>query len=251
VVNIRAFIKLALLLLTSSFLILTALPSWGQGRIEVTDVTSPAQTTQQPRRTYQPHVGRRYSQGEPAPESGRDAAAKYMAPSNGTTSRRPAGTDSDRYLAIHFGPFLTDNAYKWGARDRVGDAGNWTAGLTYRLGGWDRTADFAARVDLSTYDLPEGGATKISLVPLILFPDASSKFPLYFGGGVGLGIMAKQIASESPLNLEYQLLAGVRFFELAGSAGFFVETGIKNHLNIFSDGQFNGIFIALGSVFTF
>ena len=261
--NIRAFLKLALLFLTSSFLILSAAPAWSQGRIEVTDVTSTTETVEAPPPTYnytksrerQPRIGRRYSQTDAAPESGREAASKYMGSgekkSSASESRRPAGTSSERYLALHFGPFLSSDSFHWGRTDKVRDAGNWTAGLTYRLGGWENSADFAIRFDVSTFDLPEGKATKIALLPMILFPDASSQFPLYFGGGVGLGVMSKQIDDESALALEYQLVGGVRFFELAGSAGAFIEAGIKNHIHILSDGQFNGAFISFGTVFTF
>jgi hypothetical protein len=252
--NIRALLKLLLLLLTSSILILRAWPANAQGAIDVTDVTTPAEDS--PRVQSRPqatparrgYVGRRYSQSDAAPEAGRDAASKYMGVSG---SRRPAGTTAPRYLAIHIGPFISDSSYHWGHANKVNDAANWTAGMTYRLGGWDQSADFALRFDLSTYSLPEGHATKISVLPIVMFPDASSRFPLYFGAGAGLGIMAKQLPDESPLVLEYQIFGGVRFFELFGSTGLFLESGIKNHLSIFSDGQFNGIFMAAGAVFTF
>lgn len=243
---------------------LFSLPSqaWSQGRVEVTDMTdvAPDQPTSESapvsRQNSRPNgaVGRRYSQGEQAPPTGRGAAQKYMGVGGtGASTRSPAqaGTSAAHYLALHVGAFVSDDAYKWGRENRVSDVGNVTAGITYRIGEWVNSMDLALRLDFSTYDLPAGDATKISVLPIVLFPDASSRFPLYFGGGLGPGIMAKTTDGESALTLEYQLLLGARFFEVFDSTGFFVEAGIKNHLHLFSDGQFNGQFIAAGAVFTF
>jgi hypothetical protein len=99
--------------------------------------------------------------------------------------------------------------------------------------------------------LAEGEVTKFSIMPIITFPDASSRFPLYFGVGLGLGVFGNQIPGESTLALDYSLIAGARFFNLWGQTGLFVEGGIKNHLHLLSDGQFNGTFISSGLVFTF
>jgi len=92
---------------------------------------------------------------------------------------------------------------------------------------------------------------KMSLMPLLIFPDASSKFPLYFGIGGGPGIFFKQIADESQIAFDYQFLMGARFFDIVNQAGFFVETGMKNHLLVLTSGQFNGVFLTSGAVFTF
>jgi len=192
---------------------------------------------------------------------GRRAAVKYMAPkrpdgaeteSEAPARRGPAaGTTSDHYLAIHVGSFLSDNAYKWGAPDNQSNVGSYNFGVTYRMGEWVNSMDLLFRFDVSRMNLAEGGVTKFGVLPLITFPDASSRFPLYFGAGIGLGVFGNQIAGESALTLDYQLLGGARFFNVWGETGIFVEGGIKNHLFLFSDGQFNGTFIATGLVFTF
>ncbi|MCB0369349.1 MAG: hypothetical protein KDD45_07815, partial [Bdellovibrionales bacterium] len=92
---------------------------------------------------------------------------------------------------------------------------------------------------------------KMSILPVLIFPEASSKFPLYFGVGAGLGVFFKQVQDESNVSFDYQLFMGARFFNVYGSTGFFIETGLKNHLHITSDGQFNGSYLAAGAVFTF
>lgn len=196
------------------------------------------------------------------PRVGRRAAAKYMAPKRpdgaeaedtDTPARRgpAAGTTSDHYLAIHLGSFVSDNAYKWGAPDNQSNVGSYNFGVTYRMGEWVNSMDLLFRFDVARMNLAEGGVTKFSILPLITFPDASSRFPLYFGAGIGLGVFGNQIAGESALTLDYQLLGGARFFNVWGETGLFVEGGIKNHLFLLSDGQFNGTFIATGLVFTF
>ena len=189
---------------------------------------------------------------------GRKAAEKYMgpkkdAPAEGST-KRAAGTamsPNDHYLAVHIGGFISDTAYKWGARDSSSNVGKWNLGVTYRVGEWHNSMDLLIRVDFASFQLDDGRANKLSFLPVVTFPDSSSRFPLYFGAGLGLGVFVNQLSNESPLALEYQLLAGIRFFDILQNTGFFVEAGLKNHLLLTSDGQFNGTFIAVGSVFTF
>jgi hypothetical protein len=198
----------------------------------------------------------RASQPNGQPQVGRKAAEKYMAPretqvAGETAARHAAGTSGDHYLAIHVGFFLSDIAYKWGAPEKQENVGKWNFGLTYRVGEWVNSMDLAVRFDLLSYGLDEGRANKMSFMPVVTFPDANSKFPLYFGAGAGLGVFLNQVPSEGSLSLDYQLFGGLRFFEVIENTGFFVEGGIKNHLHLLSDGQHNGTFAAVGTVFTF
>lgn len=237
----------------------------GMGAVEVTDqgsVTPGSATERAMRRNRRDRVRRDFK-----PEVGRQAAAKYMSPqrpdarnedlSDNSTStqssssgRGPAGT-TDRYLALHFGSFLSDNSYRWGTPENQENVGRWNVGVTYRVGEWVNSMDLLMRFDVSRFAMAEGGVTKFSFLPIITFPDASSRFPLYFGAGVGLGVFGTQLKGESSLALDYQLLAGARFFNLWDVTGLFVEGGVKNHVHIFSDGQFNGTYITAGLLFTF
>lgn len=192
------------------------------------------------------------------PKTGRDAAAKYMAPrrpaqdgvNTESISSRPVSAES-HYLALHLGAYISDSAYKWGGVENPKDVGKWNLGITYRVGEWVNSMDLAIRVDVSSFQLHEGQATKLSFLPVIMLPDSKSKFPLYFGAGVGAGVFVNQVEKESPLSLDYQVFAGARFFDLIGTTGFFIEAGLKNHLFLLSDGQFNGTFAAIGTVFSF
>lgn len=181
------------------------------------------------------------------PVVGRKAAEKYMAP------RRPASALSSdaHYLALHIGTFVSDNAYQWGGKDSVSNVGRTNLGVTYRVGEWTNSMDLAVRIDWLQYALEEGRPSKLSFAPVVMFPDATSKFPLYFGGGAGLGIFMTQVSRESSLSLDYQIFAGARFFNIFDNTGFFVEGGMKNHLLLLSDGQFNGTYAAAGAIFSF
>jgi hypothetical protein len=197
---------------------------------------------------------------KPGARVGRKAAEKYMSPRAQSTTTEQTATRStaaelsptDHYLALHFGGFVSDTSYKWGNRDQQDGTGQSTFGVTYRVGEWRNSMDLGVRIDYNSYSLDAGKANKLSFMPLVSFPDASSKFPLYFGAGVGLGIFTTQLSGESALALDYTLLLGARFFDIADTnAGFVVEAGLKNHLFLASDGQFNGTFVAIGPVFTF
>lgn len=187
------------------------------------------------------------------PRVGRNAAAKYF------EKREPAQDDgngnsggaTDHYLALHFGRYMGSQAYEWGMHGKETGVGGNTYGLTYRVDQWANSMDLNLRVDFQEYNAADEKPTKLSLMPLLTFPDASSKFPLYFGIGAGLGVFFKQIADESPLSLDYQLVIGARFFNVFENTGFFIESGIKNHIQIFTSGQLNGTFLAGGAVFTF
>lgn len=187
---------------------------------------------------------------EAKPVVGRDAAAKYFkrTPSQNELS---LGGSSDRYLALHFGRFTSSQSYDWGKLGPQEDVGKNNFGVTYRIGEWQNSMDLKLRIDYQEFEIGGEDASKISFMPMITFPDANSRFPLYFGAGLGLGIFLKQVERKSALSFDNQLVAGARFFNVFENTGFFIEAGLKNHLLILSSGQFNGTFLAGGMVFTF
>lgn len=201
-------------------------------------ITVPATTTSAPR------VGRRVSSEAPSP--GKEAAAEYFQKSNA-----PAVNSADHYLALHFGRLMSSQSWEWGSKGRKDNEGENNIGMTYRLGEWINSMDFVIRVDFNEYTVNGERLQKMSFLPMITFPDAASLFPLYFGIGGGLGIFFKQLDQESPLSFDYQLILGARFFNIYQNTGFFIESGLKNHIQITSDGQFNSTFLSGGLVFTF
>jgi hypothetical protein len=186
------------------------------------------------------------AQGMPQ-EVGRQAAGRYFEP-----NREPAAVAADdHYLAVHLGKFMDSSSWEWGQHEREDNTGNFSIGVTYRVSKFTDTMDMNLRVEANEYSVVGEKPFKLSFMPVITFPEASSKFPLYFGAGAGAGVFTRQVKDESYLSFDYQLFMGARFFDIYENAGFFVETGLKNHLLLTTSGQFNGVFLAAGAVFTF
>lgn len=231
----RSFTALVLL----GFLISTVM-AWGQA-VEI-DPGGEPDTYGRPKQPEKPKAG-----------SGQARDYFKARSQKRSTDRRPAnesGGPTPRYLTVGFGSFFADQGYRWGKGDQE-DIGKLNVGVTYRMGEWVNSMDLAMRVDYTTYELDEDDARKLTFGGIITFPDSNSHFPLYFGGGLGLGFFVKQINNESAIALDYSIFGGVRFLNIFESFGFFVESGIKNHLHLFSDGQFNGVFINFGPAFAF
>lgn len=185
------------------------------------------------------------------PVVGRDAAARYFQKRDPAQQQAGSVGPSDHYLAIGFARYMSSQSYDWGKNGQQDDVGGNSLGVTYRVGEWQNSMDLNLRIDYAEFDLPGENPSKLSFLPLLIFPDAGSRFPLYFGAGVGLGVFLKQTNSKSALSLDYQLVLGARFFDVFENTGFFVEAGLKNHLHILSSGQFNGTYLSGGLVFTF
>ncbi len=184
------------------------------------------------------------------PVVGRDAAAGYMGKSSDeevTSSRNR----QDHYMALHIGKLVNADSWKWGDETKNRNVGSATVGVTYRVKEWMDTTDFLIRIDMNEYDVDGKKPQKLSFIPMILFPEAASEFPLYFGAGMGLGVFFKQLDGESSLALDYQMVVGIRFFDVFENVGFFLESGLKNHIQLTDDGQVNASYVATGALFSF
>lgn len=194
-----------------------------------------------------------------APKVGKRAAAKYFQAQNSSSetesyNREPASEplgSQDHYLALGFGSFTQSDVYKWGQDSKQEDVGKFGVDMTYRLTSDDSLFDQALRVSYNEFKPAGQHSSKLSFMYAMMLPDASSQFPLYFGIAAGPGVYLKQISEESSLSLDYQLFLGLRLFNVFESTGFYIEGGLRNHLHLASDGQFNGTFISAGAVFTF
>ena len=200
-----------------------------------------------------------------APKVGRTAAARYFqlekqAEKRGTASNEDDSSSSysssgkqlqDHFMALGFGTFSESTAYNWAHNGKAEGMGKWGADLTYRFAEQEYLFDEAFRISYNTFKPAEQDSSKLSVLYAITFPEAASRFPIYFGGAAGLGVYIKQIDQESLISFDYQLYLGLRAFNLFDSVGFYVEGGLRNHLHLTSDGQFNGTFLSLGTIFNF
>ncbi len=192
-----------------------------------------------------------------APLVGRKAAAKYLAaaPADGTEpTKEPisevrSAKSSDDLLMLSLGSFVNSRSYNWGGSD-FEDVGRLSYGVTYIFAEWSKF-DLSFRMDFNDYRINNERANKLSLMPILTFPQANRNFPLYFGVGAGLGVYFQQVNRESNISFDYQLLTGARFANVFETLGFFIELAIKNHLNLTSIGQFNGTALTAGAVFAF
>ncbi len=191
-----------------------------------------------------------FSQAE---EVGREAARKYIGqkPKGEARPESSGSASGDRFLAVHVGHFFSDRAYHWGP-DAESDVGSYQLGFTYRIGDWMWSTDLSVRVDWMNYKPDGQRVNKLAFLPAIFLPDAKSGFPLYFGVAAGPSVFLKQLPGESAIAFDYQLLIGLRFFNLYENSGVFIESGLKNSLLVLSDGQHSdGSFVSLGAVFQF
>lgn len=192
-----------------------------------------------------------------APKVGRAAAAKYFQqnPDAQKATRYVASEDGsisagERYLMFGGSLFTKTEAFNWGTVNKQEDVGKYGVDMTYRL---DSTnyIDYALKVAYTEYEVQKQRASKMSFMYAAILPDAGSKFPLYFGAAAGPGVFFTQLANESSVTLDYQLFLGLRIFDLFGSTGFYLEGGMKNHLQLTSDGQLNGTYMSAGAIFSF
>lgn len=98
-------------------------------------------------------------------------------------------------------------------------APDWGLGLSYRVAGWKQRADISLRVEGESSQEDE---RRMTLLSSITFPDVESRFPLYFGTGLGLG---RDLSSQKNFT-ETRIFVGGRISHLLkGTTGFFLELG--------------------------
>lgn len=190
---------------------------------------------------------------------GKAAAARYFADEKKNEKRQIASDGSDskskqpltHYMSLGFGTFADSTTYGWGESGSEKKVGRWGADLSYRFEEQNYLFDQMLRVSYNQFLPEDTEASKLSVLYALVMPEAGSEFPLYFGTAAGFGAYVKQISHESLLSFDYQLYVGLRTFNVFGPVGFYVEGGLRNHLHLLSNGQFNGTFLSLGSIFTF
>ncbi len=194
--------------------------------------------------------------GSGAPKVGRAAAAKYFQNNTeiGTryvASDAPSSAGGDRYMTIGVNTFTKSDAFSWGGSTKETEVGKWGIDMNYRLSQYNNLLDYSLRVSYQEYEPANQKANKLIFMYAVTLPDAESLFPLYFGGAVGAGVFLTQLPDESPVTLDYSLYLGMRLFNVFESTGFYLEGGLKNHLQLTSNGQLNGTYVSAGAVFTF
>jgi hypothetical protein len=192
-----------------------------------------------------------FAQGKarPGTQVGRGAAAKYF-PAPSPEKATVTGSDFQNVLWLHLGRATGSQAYNWSEKGRLDAVATSSYGLSYFLGDWG-SLDGILRADFNEYEFTEQRLLKLSLMPLVVLPQLSTRFPLYFGVGAGLGVFFKQLEAKSQISFDYQLFLGLRLMDLWPGLGFFIEYGLKNHVHLLSEGQLNSTVLSLGPIFHF
>lgn len=190
-----------------------------------------------------------------APKVGRTAAAKYFEKNPQDQSRYVVQDDAgigaeERFLAFGASFYTKSDSFSWGSTNKEQDIGKMGLDMTYRLS-QSNYIDYSLRVLYAEYEPNFQKANKMSFMYAVTLPDAGAKFPLYFGAAAGPGVFFTQLDNESSVSLDYQLFLGLRIFNLFDRTGFYVEGGMKNHVQLTSDGQLNGTYLSTGAIFTF
>jgi hypothetical protein len=191
-----------------------------------------------------------------APKVGRKAASRYFAVADpnkdnaDSSERRRPSSSGDGLLMVHVGGYSSSTSYAWKDSTKRTGVGQANYGITYLFDQW-HGMDFNFRFDFSEYKIDDQRASKLSFIPLFTFPRVETHFPIYFGLGAGPGVFFTQLEDESNLSLDYQLILGARWVDLYENFGVFTEFGLKNHIQVLSDGQFNGMAWSVGALFTF
>ena len=198
-----------------------------------------------------------------APKVGRAAAAKYFQKNSNQdqSSTRDLASETGssagnsgsgtRFLTFGASVYTKSDSYGWGKGGDESGIGKWGVDMSYRLSQYNNLLDYSLRVSYNEYEPNNQRTSKLSFMYAATLPDAESRFPLYFGAGAGAGVFLNQLSGESPLTLDYEVFLGMRLFDIFERTGFYLEGGLKNHLQLTSDGQLNGTYISTGAVFTF
>jgi hypothetical protein len=195
----------------------------------------------------QPVVGRKAAEKYWNSSSSQNSDYQSLGPEEGGSTRQ--NFSRVEFLTLNLGAFIDSQSYLWG-RYHYPNVGRANYGVTYLFDQW-YGFDRHLRIEFSEYQVQGESPRKLSVLPLVTFPRLETQFPLYFGFGAGFGIFFNQLKGESDLSLDYQLVTGLRFFDVFDQLGFFIELAMKNHLFLLSDGQFNGTALNTGMVFTF
>ena len=182
-----------------------------------------------------------------AVETGKAAAMKYFTdqPASIKAPRGPAssGTSYGQLFSVSAGTLIQGKSYQWAGED----LGGWNMQIAYRRNAGYYLAQ-AFHLEFQKFTEAQQEFSKISLLLNFVFP-RSVTFPVYLGVGAGPGFFLKQLVNESSLTLDYKGYVGLRLNQ--EHSQFILESGIKNHVHMLSDGQFIGWFISSGVAYKF
>lgn len=185
-----------------------------------------------------------------AANTGRAAALKYFSKKTPGGSRAPQSRISAPVMvgapglvSLSVGTLVSSQSYQWAGDDLSG----WNAEVAYQPPGGDYFSR-GYHLELQKFNDQSQEFSKLSFLFSLTFPRKIS-FPVYIGAALGPGFFFSQKRGESELSLDYKGFVGFRLNHERSQ--YFVQSGVKNHIHMLSDGQFIGWFVSSGVAYKF
>ncbi len=183
-------------------------------------------------------------------ETGKTAALKYFTgdAKRQVKTRVPASQSfnlqGDQILAVAVGSLINSKSYNWAGEESIP---GWNVEVFYQKAG---TGIFGQgfHLEMQKFATGDDELTKVSMLFSLTFPRRLS-FPVYLGVAAGPGYFLKQKENESDFAFDYKAYLGLRLNQIHSQ--YFVQSGVKNHVHVLSDGQFVGWFVSSGVAYTF
>lgn len=180
-----------------------------------------------------------------AASEGKEAAMKYFTKSSKRqlASRSVVDPGNSNLLAMAVGSLVDSKSYQWTDNQLSG----WNAEIFYHNAS-EGYFGKGYHLELQKFASEDEEFSKVSFLLSFTFPRRLS-FPVYLGVAGGPGYFTKQLRGESAFSFDYKAYLGFRLNEIHSQ--YFVQAGIKNHVHVLSDGQFNGWFVSSGVAYRF
>ncbi len=183
-----------------------------------------------------------------AAATGKSAAMKYFskkAKQPRLSSRAPASAavTGQGLLGLAVGSLINSKSYGWVDEELTG----WNMEVSYLRAGRGTFAQ-GFHLELQKFGAQGQDLTKLAFLLSFNFPRRLS-FPVYIGVSAGPSFFLEQKDEESEFALDYKAYLGLRLNE--AHSQYFIQSGVKNHVHVLSDGQFVGWFVSSGVAYKF
>lgn len=182
-----------------------------------------------------------------AASTGKGAAMKYFSKKPSaqirTSPAQTKPTGDSGLMAFSVGTLVSSKSYQWLGNDFQG----WNVDIGYRpasKGYFGRSY----HLEYQKFTDVVEELSKMSFLMSFSFPRRLS-FPVYVGIAAGPGFFFKQKDDESEFTFDYKAYLGVRLNQ--AHSQYFIQSGVKNHVHMLSDGQFIGWFVSSGVAYKF
>ena len=184
--------------------------------------------------------------------SDRDKSSGYKYVLRNYFSERKPNVESHQGSPRNLGLYVGTSLYGEMDQEILKPFSSVTLGYSQRIKEVPAIGDFNIRVELLYMTLSTHREWLVDIVPVFVLPDVRSGFPIYVGGGGGVGLFPRHLVRKKPaLSLNAQLFAGMRIVDWYENGGAFGEASVKMHLPFYDTKLYMEVFLTLGCLFSF